>query len=126
MTKKILVMDDDEFICEFFGEVIEDLGFTSAFASEGQEALDMYAQAMEQGEPFALVIIDLNIPGGMGGMETMEALQAMDPDINALVSSGNADDPAVSNYRAHGFSGIITKPFGIEELEEKILSLVGP
>ena len=76
----------------------------------------MYQQAREQGETFAAVIMDLTIPGGMGGKEAISQLLELDPQAKAIVSSGYSDDPIMSDYRASGFAGVIAKPYKITDL----------
>ncbi len=75
---------------------------------------------MESGEPFDAVILDLTIPGGMGGKEAIKELLQIDPKIKAIVSSGYYNDPVMSNYKEYGFSGIVAKPYKIDELSETL------
>ncbi len=113
---RILVMDDDDAVCEIAGQMLEFLGYDVAVALDGHQAEAMYRQALENGQPFAAVILDLTIPDGSGAAETVRRLEAMDPQVVALVSSGYFDDPAMLDYKDHGFSGAITKPFRMKIL----------
>jgi len=117
---KVLVMDDEKKIRDVAGEMLSVLGYESDFARDGAEALDMYIQNLEEGKPFDLVIMDLTIPGGMGGKETIKRLLKIDPKVKAIVSSGYSNDPVMSYYREYGFSGVVSKPYKIEELAEVI------
>ncbi len=112
----ILVMDDNEDILEIAGLLLEDLGYSVSFARDGGEAVAAYRQRFEDGHPFAAVILDLTIPGGMGGRETVEHLKAIDPKVKAIVSSGYSSDPVMASFRDYGFCGVARKPYKIEEL----------
>jgi PAS domain S-box-containing protein len=117
---RILILDDDARVRVVMGRMLEKLGYNSVFASEGQEALDLYDKARSDRQPFDLVILDLTIPGGMGGLETLRGLLAQNPEIKAIVSSGYADDPVLANFQKFGFRGVITKPYRIADLSEVI------
>jgi CheY-like chemotaxis protein len=109
--KKVLVMDDDEMVRFVAGETLKRYGFEVEFAIDGTEAVEVYRKHFESGSPFAAVILDLNIPGGMGGEETMKRLLEIDPAAKGYVSSGRTDDPIMMNYQTFGFSGTIEKPY---------------
>lgn len=115
---KILIMDDEEMIVELAVTVLESRGHSVAHAADGKQALALYQQALEQGEPFDCVIMDLTIPGGMGGVETMRELLKIDAGVQVIVSSGYADDPVMANYAAHGFCDVLVKPFTLQALRE--------
>ena len=115
---KILVMDDEEPVRRIVKDMLDYLGYDSAMAVDGKEAVEMYREAFENASPYAAVILDLTIPGGMGGRETIKHLHAIDPDVNAIVSSGYSNDPIMAEYDKHGFSGIIIKPYRIDELAD--------
>jgi CheY-like chemotaxis protein len=108
---KILVMDDDEMVRYIAGQTLERVGFTVAYAEDGREAVALYKKSIADGTPFAAVILDLNIPGGMGGIEALQKLREIDSAVKAFVSSGNGNDPAMINCRQHGFRGVVEKPY---------------
>jgi CheY-like chemotaxis protein len=108
---RVLVMDDDEMVRFVAGETLKRYGFAVEFASDGVEAVELYRERHLAGIPFAAVILDLNIPGGMGGEEAMQLLLAIDPRAKGYVSSGRTDDPVMVNYSTFGFSGTIEKPY---------------
>ncbi|MBW6521856.1 MAG: response regulator, partial [Desulfoarculaceae bacterium] len=83
----------------------------------------LYKKALKEGRPYNGVIMDLTIPGGMGGKETLVKLQQLDPRVKAIVSSGYANDPIMANYRAHGFCGVVPKPYKVEELRQSLSAL---
>ena len=113
---KILVMDDDEVLQEIISEMLEFAGHEVEIAADGQQAVDMYRQAMKAGEPFGLVIADLTVPGGMGGKEMAAELLAIDPTARIIVSSGYSSDPVMANFADYGFKAVIAKPYKMEAL----------
>jgi PAS domain S-box-containing protein len=122
-TGKILVMDDEEMVREVLGRLLVRLGYEPEFARDGGEAIELFVQAQRSGQAFASVILDLTVPGGMGGKETMARLLEIDPQVKAIVSSGYSDDPIMADFQKYGFSGVIAKPYKISELG-KILNQV--
>ena len=114
--KKLLVMDDEEIIREVASQMLGYLGYNVEVAIDGQQTLTMYRQAVEQQEPFDAVIMDLTIPGGMGGKEAIEYLLLIDPEVKVIVSSGYANDPIMADFKRYGFQGVMPKPFSMKEL----------
>jgi signal transduction histidine kinase/CheY-like chemotaxis protein len=121
---RILIMDDEELIREATGALLEHLGYTYEAAKDGAEAVDLYRHALQTGEPFDAVILDLTVPGGTGGRESIKQLLAIDPQVKAIVSSGYFHDPIAANYKAHGFHGVVSKPYTIEEMGETLHRLI--
>lgn len=117
---KILLMDDEEMILELSRRLLERLGYQIEVARDGLEAVETYRQAMQQQQPFDLVIMDLTVKGGMGGKEAIIQLKNLDPAVKAIVSSGYSNDPIMANYQAYHFKEVLSKPFRVEELTEKI------
>ena len=113
---RILVMDDDSRLREVYDRLLTHLGYTPTVVSSGEEALESYQQARESGTPFAAVIMDLTIPGAMGGKEAVRRLLEIDPDAVAIISSGYSNDPVMANYKDYGFKDVIGKPFTAEKL----------
>ncbi len=113
---KILVMDDEEMIRTLCTSILTSLGYDAVGTADGTEALQVYRQAMEEGEPFAAVILDLTVPGGMGGKETARRLLELDPDACLIVSSGYANDTAMAEFREYGFSAILVKPYQVSDM----------
>ncbi|RJR32720.1 MAG: PAS domain S-box protein [Deltaproteobacteria bacterium] len=113
---KILVMDDEEIVIQVLEQMLGLLGYQGKFSKTGNEALELFLKAQESGEAFDAVILDLTVPGGMGGKEVMEKLRQIDPRIKAIVSSGYSDAPIMAEFEKYGFSGIIAKPYKVSEL----------
>jgi len=120
---QILVMDDEEEIQDVLGVMLQHLGFEVDFVNEGKKALSHYAQALQQGSPYVATILDLTIPGGMGGKETLRHIKAMHPEATVIVSSGYSNDPVMARFEQFGFSGVISKPYNLLDLS-KVLSQI--
>ncbi|MFA6499364.1 MAG: PAS domain S-box protein [Desulfurivibrionaceae bacterium] len=113
---KILVMDDEELIRDVSTAMLRQLGYEAHAANDGEEAITLYLQAKKNEQPFDLVIMDLTVPGGMGGKETIAHLRQLDPQVKAVVSSGYANDPIMAKFAEYGFCGVAPKPFSLQEL----------
>ncbi len=122
---KILFMDDEEPIRMLAAEMLSLLGYEVVLAKDGDEALDLYSSAKESPKPFSAVIMDLTVPGSMGGKETIRRLLELDPEVKAIVSSGYSHDPVMAEYEKHGFGGVVVKPFGIKEVSEVLKRVIG-
>ncbi|MEW5802553.1 MAG: ATP-binding protein [bacterium] len=120
---KVLFMDDQFEVRNLAGRMLKFLGYRVEFASNGQETINLFKKAIESKEAFDVVILDLTIPGGMGGKETIQKLREIDPEVKAIVSSGYSNDTIMSNYDQYGFRGVVAKPYETGELE-KVLSKV--
>ena len=121
---KILVMDDEEIIRKMLKNMLSLAGYIVELSSDGAEALKKYQEARKSGDPFSAVIMDLTIPGGMGGKDTVEKLLEIDPNAVAIVSSGYATDPIMSDYKAYGFKAVIAKPYSVKQLQETLSGLL--
>ncbi len=117
VSGKVLVMDDEEIIRELAGEMLSFLGYEAEFAVDGSEAVALYKKGLDAGEPFSAVIMDLTVPGGMGGKEALEMLRGLDAKVKAIASSGYSNDPIMADFRTFGFRGIINKPYQLEEFK---------
>jgi len=117
-TARILVMDDEEQICYFLKNILEEYGFSVLTAIDGKQAIDMYKQLLDDGEPFDAVILDLTIPGGIGGKEVIKDILKINPKAKCIISSGYADDPVMAAYAEYGFKAKITKPYPSSKLLE--------
>lgn len=117
---KVLLMDDEVYITELISEMLREMSFQVGIANNGSEALLLFEQARKEGRPFDVVIMDLTVPGQMGGKEAISYLLEIDPMVKAIVSSGYSNDPVMADCRSYGFSGMVSKPYKIEELCQEI------
>jgi len=117
---RVLVMDDEAMIREVAGKMLSLGGYEVLPAEDGVQALELYRTARAEGRPVDLVIMDLTIPGGMGGQEAIMQLLEMDPAARVIVSSGYANDAIMAHYAKHGFRGCISKPYEMEQLLNEV------
>jgi two-component system, cell cycle sensor histidine kinase and response regulator CckA len=117
---RILLMDDEEDIREVAGSLLTLLGYQVETAENGSQAVRKYKAAVASQRPFTAVIMDLTIPGGMGGEEALKRLLAIDPKAKVIISSGHVSKPIMSNYKDHGFAGAMAKPYNAVELGEAL------
>ncbi|MCB2181143.1 MAG: GAF domain-containing protein [Desulfobulbaceae bacterium] len=116
MNKKILIMDDEKDIRDVASFMLQEIGCDVALAHDGCEAINQYRHALERAQPFDAVIMDLTIPGGMGGKEAVEELLRIDPDTRVIASSGYSNDPVMANFSQYGFKGCLGKPYTFTRL----------
>lgn len=121
---KILVMDDAEVIRDILSQMLTKIGYEVITTADGGEAIESFIKAKESGFPFDAVIMDLTIPGKIGGIEAIAKLREIDPDVKAIVSSGYSNDPVMSNFKEYGFTGVIAKPYRPQELREILQSIL--
>jgi len=117
---RILIMDDEETVRRLAERTLQPLGYEVAGARDGREAVALYGEALQTGRPFAAVVMDLTIPGGMGGLETLDRLRAVDPGVVAIVSSGYSNNPVMAAASSHGFHGILAKPYVADDLRNAV------
>ncbi len=112
------MVDDEDVVREVGGRMLDLLGYQAVTVPDGKTALRRYRLASKSKVPFAAVILDLIIPGGMGGMEIARKLRALDKNARLIASSGYSNDPIISEFQTHGFDGALCKPYKIKELED--------
>jgi len=120
----ILVMDDEEYVRDASSQMLIGLGYRTVTARDGREAIDLYELEMSRGAPFDVVIMDLTVKGGMGGIEATKLLLEKDPNARIIVSSGYSNDPIMSEYASHGFCDVIAKPYRIDDLGRKLKEIL--
>lgn len=123
--RRILVMDDDKQVQKTVHSMLTLMGHDVVLAADGEEAISIYREALMAGEGFAAVIMDLTIPGGMGGLEAIQHLLVIDPEVKAIVSSGYSDEMAMEDYRKWGFTAKVPKPYTIQELSDVLKDIIG-
>lgn len=124
MTYRVLLMDDEPAICEITGILLKKLGYDPTTTMTGEDTLKEYYKAREMGAPYDVIILDLTIPGGMGGREVIQSIRKDDSRVKVLVSSGDLSDPAIISYADHGFSGVLAKPYNKAALDQTIKSVL--
>lgn len=122
--QRILVMDDESAIRTMMARGLEVLGVEVVAVADGEHAIAAHRQAMADGQPFSLVILDLTIRGGMGGVEALAHLRAFDPGVLAIVASGYSADAAMAGHRAYGFAGMLAKPFSLAQLAHAVRTVL--
>lgn len=123
-SAKVLVMDDEEIIRDVLNEIFTTLGYSVEFAYDGAGALELYSAAMAAGKPFDLVVMDLTVPGGMGGREAVTRLLTIDSNAKVIVSSGYSGDAIMTNFRDYGFRGVVSKPYRIGDVSRVVKSVL--
>jgi CheY-like chemotaxis protein len=121
---RALVMDDDRGVQQVACEMLTHIGFSVTTVANGTAAVEAYSSARTSGEPYDFVLVDLTIPGGKGGLETLRELLEVDPDVRAIVSSGYFSDPAMFDFGSYGFCGILPKPYSLSDLRRLLGSLL--
>lgn len=121
---RILIMDDEPAVFEVAIKFLALSGYRVDLSTNGEDAVNAYKASKDAGDPYEVVILDLTIPGGIGGKEVISILREIDPGVKAIVSSGYAHDPVFTDYALYGFSAGIAKPYPLEALKEIIENLI--
>lgn len=121
---RVLVMDDEEGIRILAEAMLKDIGYEVQVTRNGDEAILSFRKGREAGRPFDIVILDLRIPGGMGGEETVRKLREIDPGLKAVLSTGAANIPIMTEFRKYGFNGVLPKPYSREDLDETLTGVL--
>lgn len=119
----ILVMDDDRTVRELLALMLENLGYGVNTCINGEEAITLYSNALQNGSPYLTVIMDLTVEDGMGGKDAAEQILLIDPDARLVVSSGYSDDPVLADHKSYGFHSSLPKPYRLSGLAEVITKL---
>jgi len=121
---RILVMDDENIIRDLAAVMLKNLGYHVTLAESGEMAVAIYRDALESDKFFDAVVLDLTVPGGMGGKETVQKLISLDPNVTAIVSSGYSNDPVMADYTKYGFSAAVKKPYQIQDMSRVLHEVV--
>lgn len=113
---RILIMDDEKYIQEITAIRMEKMGYMVSLAKNGEETIRIFSEAEKSGQCFQLVILDLTIPGGMGGIQTVEEIRKINTTVPVIIASGYSESPAISNPTNYGFNASLKKPYSKEDL----------
>ena len=113
-------MDDEEQLLSVAYKILAWMGYQVTVAQDGKQAIKLYREAMSAESPFDLVILDLTVPGGMGGLQTIHELLKIDQNVKAVVSSGYYNDPVMANFKEYGFCGVVPKPYTLNDMVEAL------
>lgn len=116
-------MDDEDMVGEIACQMLGYLGFEAMRVTDGADAVREYKENRENGVPFSAVIVDLNVPGGMGGKEAASEILSIDRGAKVFVSSGYSTDPIMVNFQEYGFAGGIAKPFDLASMQKMLSSI---
>ena len=120
----ILILEDEDVVCRILDSMLNRFNYRGKFTKDGSETYLEYKNSLKSDTPYDLVILDLTIPGGMGGEETMKKLLELDPSVKAIVTSGYAVGKILSNYQQYGFKNMLVKPYTVIEFVEVIRELL--
>ncbi|MDX2057922.1 MAG: tetratricopeptide repeat protein [Gemmatimonadales bacterium] len=123
---RILVLDDEPLVQNFLRRILAQWGYGVEVVADGRQAVERYVEGIRTGAPFHCLIMDLTIPGGMGGRQAMAEILSHDPAAVGIVASGYSDDPTIANYRAAGFAAALTKPFLPADLARTLAAVTRP
>ena len=124
-SKKILVMEDEQVLREIMAQTLARIGYSAELAKDGQEAVARYEEARNSGQPFAAVLLDLTVRGGMGGSETMKALCLRDPSVRGVLMTGYNHEVTLRDHALHGFKAALAKPFSVDSLRQTLAEVLG-
>jgi two-component system, cell cycle sensor histidine kinase and response regulator CckA len=117
VRRRVLLMDDEEMLADLAKTMLEHLGYDVDIALNGEEAIDVYSDALEAGRDYDALILDLTVRGGLGGRDTIQKMLYLNPKVKAIVSSGYSNDPIMSDFTKYGFVDILSKPYDLEQLK---------
>jgi PAS domain S-box-containing protein len=121
---KVLIMDDDKVILTMLSKILNKFGIDADLTTDGEQTITKYQESFNNAEPYGLVILDLTIPGGMGGKETVKKILAINEDAKVIVSSGYASGGTISEYKSYGFIDMIQKPYSMAQLKEMLFRVL--
>jgi len=117
-------MDDDEAVRLMLGEMLNHMGYSVELTEDGEAAIRAYERALAGGERFDVVLLDLTVPGGMGGKQAVERLLEIDPGARTIVLSGYSNDPVLADHARHRFSAALKKPTSMAKLREALRRVI--
>ena len=122
----VVIMDDEQPVREIAMLMLEKLGHVALEATNGEELIELYGTRQQSDQPIDIILMDLTVPGGMGGKDAMREILAIDPDVRAIVSSGYSNNPVMADYKKYGFKAAVVKPFLLDDLRKAIEEVLAP
>jgi len=122
---RILILDDEKDVLDVCGRMLKSMGLSCVATTDGKQTLEMYESAQSVGMEFDAVIMDLTVPGGMGGQEAVQLMLEINPRAQVIVTSGYSHDPVMANYRQYGFQAALKKPFDKADLKGVLAQVLG-
>lgn len=123
---RVLVMDDERSVLVVAKAALETVGCEVEVASDGSQAIEAFSRGQAEGRPYAVVILDLTVRRGLGGLDTLKRIVALDPAVRAIVTSGDSEDPVVRDHARHGFAAVLAKPFRLFDLRDVVRRVIAP
>lgn len=123
-SKKILIMDDEEIITTLISRILGLANWEFEVTFDGSQAIDAVKRKAQNQDSFDIVLLDLHIRNGMGGLESIVIIKQLQPSIRSILMSGSHVDDAMLNYRKYGFDGILRKPFTIQQFATELHRII--
>jgi PAS domain S-box-containing protein len=124
VSGRVLIMDDEAMVMRIAERVLQNGGYQTQGAANGEAAVAAYRAAFTGGQRFDVVILDLTVPGGMGGREAAAKILAVDPTARLIVSSGYSEDAVMAEFRRHGFCAVLPKPYNAQQLCDAVQTVL--
>ena len=120
----ILTIEDDQLVRKTCALMLGTKGYETIQAKDGEEAINLFRQMQSSDNPISAVIMDLTVPGGMGGLEATAKILEIDPDARIMVASGYSNDPILANFQEYGFVARVEKPFAVQKLIQTVVDVL--
>lgn len=120
----VLILDDEEMIRTSTGQLLEIMGYQVFYSEDGEQALRIHQEQIDLKMPINVMIMDLTIPNGMGGVDCITKIREIDTVVFAVVSSGDPTNPVFANFTEHGFNYALAKPYTLDAMKEMLSKVI--